>query len=136
MTAAMSQRATPLTKAAKISKRRQPKVRWAEAGRPESQKAKRPRPGRRDVGQHVPGVGEESQAVAQETAGRLDDEHGRRDDEGDGQGALRLRMVVIVGQAANLRYIFSRAAMRSSMGGWVLKSRLIPLLRSLSGLTM
>ncbi len=90
---------------------------------------------RGDVGEHVAGVGEEGQAAAREAAGELDDEDGRGDEEGDLQRPLVLRVRV----AHRPGYIFSRAAMRSSMGGWVLKRRLtpeLPPLRFLRGLTM
>ena len=45
-------------------------------------------------------------------------------------------MGIYLGKTRTKAYIFSRAAMRSSMGGWVLKSLLTPLLMFLRGLTM
>ena len=100
-------------------------------GEPEGEEAEAER---RDVGEHVPRVGEKGQAAAEKAADDLDDEHGRRDDKGDLQRPLMCRDGMC--SSAQTSYIFSRAAMRSSMGGWVLKSRLTPPLMFLSGLTM
>jgi hypothetical protein len=61
---------------------------------------------------------------------------GRRSNQLNYDPAMGWPIIGNRGRTFKTSYIFSRAAMRSSMGGWVLKSRLTPPLMFLRGLTI